>query len=137
MDCPRCQLPLSTDKYEGVPVHLCRECWGYWLDRGEFTRITTVREFVFSDEERAQIISYAKKKNARASRDGTEDAVIACPRCAKSMEKVSFNVKAPITIDRCPSHGIWLDTHELKLAHVLSEDAAAVRNLFFQKLSES
>jgi len=31
---------------------------------------------------------------------------------------------------------VWLDTHELKLAQVLAEDAATVRSLFLRKLKE-
>jgi Zn-finger nucleic acid-binding protein len=135
MDCPRCKLALGPDRYEGVDVHRCAECWGYWLDRGEFTRITTVRDLVFSAEERAAILDRARSQ--AAARTPAADPTIPCPRCAKVMEKISFNVTAPITVDRCPQHGIWLDTHELKLAQVLAEDAAAVRNLFFQKLAES
>ena len=135
MDCPRCHLPLKPDRYEGVNVHRCAECWGYWLDRGEFTRITTVREFVFSEQERKAIVEHAHARGTGAKPDA--DGVIACPRCAKEMEKIHFNVKAPITVDRCPSHGIWLDTHELKLAQVLAEDVAIVRRLFFEKLTGS
>ena len=131
MDCPRCHLTLKQDRYESVNVNLCHQCWGYWLDRGEFTRITTIRELMFSDEEKRAILERAR---AAAPDDG---GTLPCPRCAKEMEKIDFNVKAPITLDRCPAHGIWLDTHELKLAQVLAEEAAAVRNLFFQKLHQS
>lgn len=136
MDCPRCKLPLAQDKYEGVPVDVCRECWGYWLDKGEFQKITVGRDFVFSPEEKKQILAYAKREDRRASRDGTEDAAIACPRCGAAMEKIRFDFQAPITLDRCAKHGVWLDTHELKLAQVLAEDAAAVRKLFLTKLQE-
>jgi hypothetical protein len=52
------------------------------------------------------------------------------------MEKVRLDLEVPITLDRCEPHGVWLDTHELKLAQVLAEDAAVVRQLFFQKLKE-
>jgi Zn-finger nucleic acid-binding protein len=132
MDCPRCKLPLVQDRYEGVPVDVCRECWGYWLDRGEFSHITTRREYVFSDEERTRLLSLSPKTKPTA----VADPPIPCPRCGETMAKVDFAVKVPITIDRCASHGIWLDARELKLAQVLAEDAAAVRHLFFQKLNE-
>ncbi len=133
LECPRCALPLRPDTYEGVPVEVCRECWGYWLDRGEFARVVDSRRFVFSAEERARILAWAAQA---AKSPGPPEPLRACPRCGKPMEKVDFGVKAPIVLDRCAEHGIWFDTRELKLAQVLAEDAAAVRTLFFRKLRE-
>jgi Zn-finger nucleic acid-binding protein len=131
LKCPRCGLSLSPEKYEGVPVDACRECWGYWLDRGEFARIVDSRQFVFSDEERAELLRFAMKEP-----QAMKEAALPCPRCEQPMEKIDFKVEAPITLDRCPSHGIWFDTRELKLAQVLAEKAGAIRKLFFQKLRE-
>jgi Zn-finger nucleic acid-binding protein len=137
MDCPRCKLALEHDRYEGTPVQLCKQCWGYWLDRGHFARITLVKKFIFTDEEKQEIVAHARAKTPATEGEALRnDAPIACPRCGKTMTKVHFNVKAPITVDRCESHGVWLDTHELKLAQCLAEDVAAVRQLFFQKLQE-
>ena len=135
LDCPRCGLPLSPDKYEKVPVDVCRECWGYWLDVGEFAQIATSHDFMFNESERKQVLDFAKKRQS-ATEAKTQDEPLACPKCKKVMEKVKFDLQAPITLDRCEAHGMWMDTHELKLAQVLAEDAATVRQIFFQKLRE-
>ena len=131
--CPRCGLPMRTEKYEGASVDGCPECWGYWLDKGEFQKIATSRRLVFSAEERKQIVAAAA---AAAQKAAAPDAPIACPRCAKTMEKVTVEVGAPLTLDCCREHGVWFDTKELKLAQVLTEDAMTVRKLFFEKLRE-
>lgn len=133
MPCPRCGLPLKPVTYEGVPVDWCPECWGYWLDRGEFKKIALSRELVFTKEERERALWGAAKARQPS---GAGDAPISCPRCGKTMAKVDFNLDAPVTLDRCPDHGIWFDTRELKLAQILAEEAAAIRKLFFEKLHE-
>jgi Zn-finger nucleic acid-binding protein len=141
LDCPRCGLPLREETYEGVPVDACPECWGYWLDKGEFAAIADSKKFVFSDEERRKLIAWANVEHARRAREkagekAAEDPAIPCPKCGKTMAKLEMNVEVPITLDRCKQHGIWFDTRELKLAQVLAEKAGWVREFFLAKLKE-
>ena len=135
-NCPRCQLPMRQELYEGVTVDACRECWGYWLDKGEFGRIADSKDFVFSDEERRKLLAWAQVEHAKRARgEAAPDPEIPCPVCKKPMEKVEMNVKVPIVLDRC-THGVWFDTRELKLAQVLAEKTGWIRDFFFEKLRE-
>ncbi len=137
LDCPRCGLPMRVEMYEAAEVDVCPECWGYWLDRGEFGVIADSKQFSFSDEERRKLIAWAQTEHAkkRAGKAGP-DEVIQCPRCKKSMQKIDMNVEVPITLDRCKEHGIWFDAKELKLAQVLAESRGWVRDFLLAKLKE-
>ena len=130
MDCPRCKLALRPFAYEGEAVDMCTECWGYWLDAKAFDAIARKRELLFDEEERELIETTAGRTRAAAP-----DAPLDCPRCSAVMKKITFNVDAMLVVDRCASHGIWLDLGELKQAQVIAERGDIVRDLFLKKLT--
>ena len=41
-------------------------------------------------------------------------AYIKCPACGKFMNRVNFGVRSGVIADQCVSHGIWLDSGELR-----------------------
>lgn len=122
MDCPRCKLPLSAEKYEGIEVDACGTCYGYWLDTGELEAITTKKGHAWGRSEKQDILHAIAKANAEGKAKADEDA--ACPKCASTMEKVVFGGKSGITLDRCAAHGVWLDSKEMKLVQVWAEHEA-------------
>jgi Zn-finger nucleic acid-binding protein len=137
IDCPRCGLPLREESYEDVPVDACPECWGYWLDKGEFGLIADSTKFHFSDAERRSLLAWADVQWAKDPKKRLrDDPLIPCPHCKKLMEKVPMNVAVPITLDRCREHGIWFDARELKLAQILAEKAHWIRDFLFAKFKE-
>ncbi len=129
MDCPRCKLALRETQYEGVTVDLCDNCWGIWLDTGELKDVIDSQQLQFSDAERRQISGL---RGAPATPTNTEPA--ACPRCGRVMDQVHSDVAVPLVIDRCPDHGVWLDTGEIKAVQVVAEQSADLHRLLLQKL---
>ena len=134
MNCPRCGVPLKTQAYEEVEVDFCDACWGYWLDAGELPAVLKARIFEFSEAERARIRQVLRGEGRK------EDAPPAdCPRCDERMEAVRV-AGTPLYIDRCPTHGTWLDTGELKALQIFNESQAPAalagqRSLFTRLLS--
>lgn len=126
MQCPRCQITLRRDQYEGVDVDYCSECWGYWLDHGELATIAQRQKLKFSaDESKAMAKAFAGKVA-----DPRQTLPAACPRCGTAMTHVTFagdTAAASIIIDRCPAHGVWLDTGELKALQVFAEGRTAAQ----------
>lgn len=128
MDCPRCHMPLVAMDYDGVPVDLCEQCWGLWLDRGELAQVLDQPKLAFSPEERKQIL------DVRTAWDQGPVQVAGCPKCGKPMQRVSYDSTVHLLIDRCQAHGTWLDTGEMKKVRAIAEKSAAIHRLLLGKL---
>ena len=128
MDCPRCKLPLKAVDYEGVETDMCGNCWGFWLDTGELSQVLERRELEFSSEEKELILDI---RTASSTGDTTPAP---CPRCNQVMDRVHFDESVHLVIDRCPDHGVWLDTGEIKKVQALAEKSAAVHRMLIKKL---
>jgi Zn-finger nucleic acid-binding protein len=129
MDCPRCKLMLSTTDYEGVQVDLCDNCWGIWLDQGELKQVIDTRDMQFSAEERRQLTDL----RAQSAQEENNDPA-ACPHCGKIMTQVHADAGIHLVIDRCPEHGVWLDTGEIKAVQAVAETSAQLHRLLIAKL---
>ena len=116
--CPRCKAALGPEIYEGVDIDRCATCGGAWLDEGELKVIVNTHEKKFSPAE-------IKKARQESLPEGeVQDPEIACPLCAKKMERFNYACSSGIMLDKCPGHGIWLDKGELENVQILAEEAA-------------
>ncbi|MHC4936025.1 MAG: zf-TFIIB domain-containing protein [Planctomycetota bacterium] len=128
MDCPRCALPLVETEYETVSVDVCEQCWGFWLDPGELEEVLLVGSLVFSEEEREAVLG------ARTAWDAGPEEPAACPVCAATMERASYDESVHLVIDRCSRHGVWLDTGEIKKLQAVAETSADIHRMLLRKL---
>ncbi len=128
MNCPRCNLPLVRDSYESYEMDLCQGCWGIWLDSGELEGILLSRQYQFSPEERESILE------KHDTRDRPPLTPIKCPKCDLRMERLYLEPALFLIIDRCPHHGIWLDTGEIKAVQVLAEKSKEICRLLVQRI---
>ena len=98
MLCPRCNVELEVEHYEGIEVDRCLSCNGRWLDHHELDQFEAT---VASEAERRATIVYSPRKSE-----------LACPRCGKRM--MAFNYRAyNLEMDACEDeHGFWLDAGE-------------------------
>jgi Zn-finger nucleic acid-binding protein len=121
-------LPLSRVDYEGVETDMCPQCWGFWLDSGELEEVLECKQFVFSQEEREEVLDLMS-----ASDPGpTEPAK--CPRCGKMMERFHYDQSIHLVLDRCRPHGLWLDTGEIKKVQAVAEKSGRVHKLLLRKM---
>jgi len=128
LNCPRCKLPLQKVDYEGVEVDMCNACWGFWLDTGELEEILRNRDLSFSEDEKDTVLDIREA----SSRGPTAPAP--CPSCRKVMDRVHYDAAVSFVIDRCPDHGIWLDTGEIKKVQALAEKSKEVHRILLRKL---
>jgi len=128
MDCPRCKLSLNRETYEGVEVDVCPGCWGVWLDTGELETIIESQKFHFSEAEK-KIVLEGRRRRTRAPQNP-----VPCPKCAARMERLFLDPVVYLVIDRCPRHGVWLDTGEIKAVQALAEKSQDVSRLLIRKL---
>jgi Zn-finger nucleic acid-binding protein len=86
MDCPHCHKGLEEKAVQNVPLGICRECGGLWLDSQKLKALT--------------------KYDLRSGR------VLNCFRCNRPMKTTYVS---GVEIDICPEcKSMWLDTGELK-----------------------
>jgi Zn-finger nucleic acid-binding protein len=114
MDCPRCKLPLEVETYEDVEIDVCRTCWGIWLDTGEMEEILLSRRSPLGSDEKAAAVQ---------APPGARNPIvpIPCPKCSRRMERLYIDPALYLVIDRCKTHGVWLDTGEVKTLQALAE----------------
>ncbi|MCA9729145.1 MAG: zf-TFIIB domain-containing protein [Candidatus Eisenbacteria bacterium] len=128
MDCPRCHLSLMTTDYEGVEVDMCSQCWGFWLDSGELEQILERRTLEFTPDERRQIL------DARTAFSTGPTDPAPCPKCGKTMNRLSYDESVHLVIDQCRDHGVWLDTGEIKKIQAIADRSEAIHRMLLTKL---
>ena len=107
MYCPKCKnVPLKAATVKqggGTAIDYCKQCKGFWLDKGELEKVSAsaIKELsIPSDAEKVSRI---------------------CPRCQELMYSFYYP-QTFVTVDICKScEGLWIDAGELK-------EIEAVRN---------
>ena len=104
MDCPACHTALIVVERLGIEVDWCLECRGLWFDEGELELL---------GEQTGHKPNIAEL--GRQPGDEVTSGPRRCPRCRRKMDRVKVGAGelASVQIDRCPEHGIWLDSGEL------------------------
>lgn len=127
MICPRCGVPLVTERYEAdVDVDVCEQCGGTWVDKGELERVQAAREHKHGYELRHD------PDTVGASIEMARQSVLpeaACPKCGATMDRHEYGLASQVLIDRCPhDHGLWLDKGELEALEIYFERTKAESN---------
>ena len=125
--CPRCELALHRNTYEGAPIDGCPNCHGALLQANVLERIVTRQTRTFTREE----IDSAKAW--RLVQAGSPYAAcdfpnMACPRCGGGTSKAFHSYATRVVIDRCTSSAcgaVWVDGGELETVQILVEAQAA------------
>jgi len=110
--CPNCEIPLETiDLKIGGQFHIerCRTCHGLFFDMGE---IEEMLEHSVSNDSH---INHELLTNVSKDRYKKPDSIKyrKCPVCQSFMARRNFGHRSGVVIDRCPKHGIWMDSGEL------------------------
>ncbi len=130
--CPECRQPLQTVVLNESALHIerCQSCFGLFFDPGEIeTLLDSAVSPVFS-------VNFELLNNVNQDRYNKEKAVKyhECPVCQTLMNRVVFGYRSGVVIDRCKSHGVWLDAGEI--SHLLEWKKAGGQMLGEQKTKE-
>jgi Zn-finger nucleic acid-binding protein len=104
--CPRCQTAqLQAVSVGGVKLEECERCGGIWTAVDVFDQVCADRAM-----QEAAIALPLPPGGVQ------EQAVryLKCPQCGQLMNRYRFAGRSHVVIDRCRSHGIWLDRDELR-----------------------
>ena len=91
MNCPVCNQPLV----QAGRTWKCQRCAGAWVRSNVLVPML--------EQSASTLVELPWQPNR-------EDHVRACPECAANMETVKLGT---VALDRCETHGVWFDAHEL------------------------
>ena len=114
LKCPRCQVLLQQDDYDGHPVWFCGACWGYWLTQQTLDAILAEHTRRMAAGERWWFFGNEASHYDPPEPHEDPSEPIACPVCGATLARKHFEEGCPVVIDQCYRHGVWLDPGELK-----------------------
>jgi Zn-finger nucleic acid-binding protein len=128
LPCPHCTTALDVIEFDSEPrirIERCTTCFGTFFNPGELELLLEARTnpLVWLDPVQLQQIAA----------DFSQDPVVAyrkCPLCAERMSHINFAGRSGVIIDRCWTHGVWLEGSELRR---LTEWWRAGGKLIFQQ----
>ncbi len=100
MYCPKCKThPLREGTVKeggGVAINYCTQCKGFWLEKGEFEKVSplAIKELSLPDE--------------------AKQVLRVCPVCQELMFEFNYP-QTYVTVEMCKScEGLWIDAEELQ-----------------------
>lgn len=121
--CPRCDVPLASGQYEGMPVLECEYCKGRLLYPGGIERAIARRLEAFDGAAVVQAKAWRAVQKGRL-KDLCKMPHIDCPLCGQRMNKLLHTELTRVVIDRCSNKDCdvtWCDGGEIERIQVLVE----------------
>ncbi len=112
LPCPQCETPLGVIEFDTDPpvrIERCQTCYGTFFNPGELEALLDAQTnpLVWLDPVQLKQI---------ATDYGHNHEVIyrKCPMCAERMSHLNFGGQSGVILDRCGTHGVWLEGSELR-----------------------
>ena len=127
--CPACGASLGRADYEGLGLIVCASCGGRLVTSDEVGKLLARREAAFTPEqERLADLLVATGDERRLAavrgRGRPTVALVACPRCARSMVRRHYSYEYAVEVDYCSICDLyWFEKDELEALQVLAERA--------------
>ena len=128
LPCPHCATPLDVIEFDTEPkvrIERCTTCYGTFFNPGELELLLDAgtNPLVWLDPVQLKRISEDFGYNH-------EVVYLKCPICSERMSHLNFGGSSGVIIDRCGTHGVWLEGSELRR---LTEWWRAGGKLLYQK----
>lgn len=112
LPCPGCEKLLEVIEFETEPpiqVERCTDCFGLFFNPGELEALleAKISQAVWVDGQRLNEIGRNYGHNHRV-------VYRKCPMCEERMSHINFGGKSGVIMDRCGTHGFWLEGGELR-----------------------
>lgn len=124
--CPRCEVPLETSDYEGMPAMICRYCSGKLIYKNGIEKAVHRRIEKFGAEDGVRAKEWRKLQRGSVG-DLCKLPFIQCPICHQSMFKSFYSELTRVIIDLCTGENcgaVWCDPQELERIQILIETAS-------------
>ncbi len=113
LPCPSCTCLMPVRAIGTVGVNECPGCNGLWVPEDKFDHlIVQVCQAARGNEARLLRMRGARRSGGNPS--GRKVEYRKCPVCDAFMQRSNFQKRSGVIIDRCHSHGTWLDADELE-----------------------
>ena len=112
MPCPSCEEALTVIEFDTNPimrVERCNGCHGMFFNPGELQAML--------DEQSNPLVWLDQLQMSQISADyGFNHEVVyrKCPMCAERMSHINFAGRSGVVLDRCGTHGLWVEGGELR-----------------------
>ena len=114
LPCPECSTPLDvieldSDTEPKLRIERCTTCLGMFFNPGEIEAALDAQTnpLVWLDPVQLNQIS--------ADYGYTHEVIYRkCPMCSERMSHLHFGGKSGVILDRCGTHGVWLEGTELR-----------------------
>jgi Zn-finger nucleic acid-binding protein len=126
--CPSCESTLTVIEFDTQPpfqVERCGACHGMFFNPGELQALL--------DHETTPLVWLDTVQINQIAEDyGHTHQVVyrKCPMCSERMSHINFGGRSGVILDRCGTHGLWVDGGELRR---LTEWWRAGGKLIFQQ----
>lgn len=112
LPCPHCTTPLDVIEFDTEPkvrIERCTACFGTFFNPGELELLL--------DAQTNPLVWLDPVQLNQIAADFSHDPEIAyrkCPMCAERMSHLNFGGRSGVIVDRCGTHGVWLEGSELR-----------------------
>lgn len=112
LPCPHCSIPLGVIEFDTEPkirIERCGTCYGTFFNPGELEALLEAQTNPLVWLDPAQLNQIAA--------DFAHDREIVyhkCPMCSERMSHLNFGGRSGVIVDRCGTHGVWLEGSELR-----------------------
>jgi len=112
MACPCCKTALDVIEFDFQPpvtIERCTTCHGLFFNPGELELIleAQVSPIVWLDVQQLSELSPTQGQNL-------PPRYRKCPMCDERMSQTVFGGRSGVIVDRCGTHGLWLDGGDLR-----------------------
>lgn len=110
--CPLCTTPLGVIEFDTEPpiiIERCATCLGMFFNPGELEALL--------DAQTNPLVWLDPGQLNRIAEDfGHQHEIVyrKCPVCAERMSHLNFGGHSGVILDRCGTHGVWLEGSELR-----------------------
>ena len=114
LTCPDCKTETETINIglaEEIIIHRCRECDGIFLSEKALEDAIRHQIGVVHKVDRSLLRFILDHPRQATEHNRTFRS---CPVCNRPMHKGIYAAVSGVLIDKCPEHGIWLDSGELQ-----------------------
>ena len=113
LPCPACSRLMPARQIGGVGINECGGCHGIWVPGTSFDLLVSRAIEARKNAAPGELISMRPRvtgSNPAAQRVRYRK----CPECDAHMHRRNFQKSSGVIIDRCSTHGTWLDADELE-----------------------
>jgi Zn-finger nucleic acid-binding protein len=108
---------LETQTPEGVPIHRCAECEGFWLMGNHYAHwqpTQTLREAT------AELLNPPSGQSPPLIPSLQDARAALCPQCQHYLARAKVKYRTPFFLERCQEcGGFWFDRGEWSILHKL------------------